>query len=152
MMRMILKKQVFFSSVLSFHTHARTHWCVSAVARCPGLGPIRAQTRTRLSALCLFFPPLAILKGHPLYLFAISPLEIKQNSRRCTAGRMTSKSTHRVLGHLLLHSLARSLALLTHSIAPHCSNRLRAPLRSFVRSLAHSLTLELMGKRFLSMK
>ena len=48
------------------------------------------------------------------------------------------KSTRRVLGYLLLHSLA-----------PHCSLRSRAPLRSFVRprtplhsfvrSLAHSL-------------
>ena len=35
--------------------------------------------------------------------------------------------------------LARSLAPLTHSLAPHCS-------------LAHSLAPELMGKRFLSMK
>ena len=33
--------------------------------------------------------------------------------------------------------LARSLALLTHSLAPPCSLRLRAPLRSLVCSLAH---------------
>ena len=45
---------------------------------------------------------------------------------------------------------ACSLAPLTQSLAPHCSLRSRAPLRSFVRSLAHSLTPELMGKRFLS--
>ena len=40
------------------------------------------------------------------------------------------------------------LAPLTHSLAPHCSLRSRAPLRSFVRSLAHSLTPALMGKWF----
>ena len=44
-------------------------------------------------------------------------------------------------------SLARSLAPLTHSLAPHCSLCSRAPLRSF----AHSLASELMGKRFMSM-
>ena len=36
-------------------------------------------------------------------------------------------------------SLARSLALHTHSPSPHCSLRSLAPLRSFVRSLARSL-------------
>ena len=45
----------------------------------------------------------------------------------------------------------RSLAPLTHSLAPHCSLRSRAPLRSFAHSLAHSLIPELMGKRFFSM-
>ena len=34
--------------------------------------------------------------------------------------------------------LARSLALLTHSLAPHCSFFLRALLRSFVYSLTYS--------------
>ena len=34
--------------------------------------------------------------------------------------------------------LIRSLAPHTHSLAPHCSLRSRAPLHSFVRSLAHS--------------
>ena len=52
------------------------------------------------------------------------------------------KSTRRVLGHLLLRSLA-PLSLLH---APHCSVHSHA--RSFVFSLAHSLTEELMGKRF----
>ena len=42
--------------------------------------------------------------------------------------------------------LARSLAPLTHSLAPHCSLRSRAPLRPFVCSLAHSLAPELIGK------
>ena len=42
--------------------------------------------------------------------------------------------------------LAPPLAPLAHSIAPHCSLRLRAPLRSFIQSLAHSLAPELMGK------
>ena len=48
--------------------------------------------------------------------------------------------------------LTRSLTPLTHSLAPHCSLRSRAPLRSFVRSLAHSLAPELMGKWFMSLK
>ena len=48
--------------------------------------------------------------------------------------------------------LAHSLAPLTHSLALHCSLRSRAPLRSVVRSLAHTLAIELMGKRFMSMK
>ena len=36
--------------------------------------------------------------------------------------------------------IARSLAPLTHSLAPHCSLRSRAPLRSFVCSLAGPFT------------
>ena len=36
--------------------------------------------------------------------------------------------------------LARSLAMHTHSLSPHCSLRLRAPLRSFGRSLARLFT------------
>ena len=39
---------------------------------------------------------------------------------------------------------------LTHSLVPHCSLRSRAPLRSFVRSLAHSVAPKLMEKRFIS--
>ena len=35
-------------------------------------------------------------------------------------------------------SFARSVAPLVHSLIPHCSLRSRAPLRSFVPSLAHS--------------
>ena len=35
--------------------------------------------------------------------------------------------------------IARSLAPLTHSLAPHCSHRSRAPLRSLVRPRAHEL-------------
>ena len=35
--------------------------------------------------------------------------------------------------------LTRSLTPLTHLLAPHCSLPSRAPLRSFIRSLAHSL-------------
>ena len=52
--------------------------------------------------------------------------------------QMTIKSTRRVQGH----SLFRSLAPLIHSLrSPHCS------LRSFVRSLARSLTPEFVGKK-----
>ena len=51
----------------------------------------------------------------------------------------------------LARPLARLLASLTNLFAPHCSLRPRAPLRSFVRSLDHLLTLELMGKRFMYM-
>ena len=47
----------------------------------------------------------------------------------------------------LTHLFAHSLAPLTHLFAPHHSHRLRAPLRSFVRLLAHSLTPKLVGKR-----
>ena len=47
--------------------------------------------------------------------------------------------------------LARSLAPLTHSLAPHSSLRSRALPRSFVRSLAHSFAPELMGKEFMFM-
>ena len=57
----------------------------------------------------------------------------EQMGQQRTVARMTMKSTRRVLGH--------SLAPLTHSLAPHCSLRSRAPLRSFVpshRSLTHS--------------
>ena len=61
---------------------------------------------------------------------------------------MTMESTHRVLGH----SLLRSLATLTLLLAPHCSLCSRAPLRSFVRSLALSLSPELLGKRFMAME
>ena len=53
----------------------------------------------------------------------------------CTLGRTTMKSVRRVLGHSLLRSLG--------PLAPH---RSRAPLRSFVRSLAHSLSMKLMRR------
>ena len=46
---------------------------------------------------------------------------------------------------------ARLLAPLIHSLALHCSLCSRTPLRSFVCSLAHSITPELMGKWFMSM-
>ena len=36
--------------------------------------------------------------------------------------------------------LASSLAMHTHSLSPHCSLRLRAPVRSFVHSLARPFT------------
>ena len=67
------------------------------------------------------------------------------------------KPTRRALSHLLLCSLAPISLLLAqrcsiHSHAPLCSAALLcAPLRSFVFSLAHSLTAELMGKIFMSM-
>ena len=44
---------------------------------------------------------------------------------------------------------ACSLAPLTRLLAPHCSLRSRAPLRSLVRSLAHSLAPELVGQRII---
>ena len=49
----------------------------------------------------------------------------------------------------LTRLFAHSLALLTHSIAPHCLLHSHAPLRSFVCSVAHLLTpeqAELVGK------
>ena len=49
---------------------------------------------------------------------------------------------------LFARPLACLLVPLTHLLAPRCS---LAPLRSFARLLAHSLTPELMGKWFLSM-
>ena len=45
-----------------------------------------------------------------------------------------------VLGHLFVHSPVCSLALLTHSLAPPYLLRSHTPLRSFIWSLAHSLT------------
>ena len=46
----------------------------------------------------------------------------------------------------LARLFAHSLVLLTHSLTPHCALHSRAPLRSLIHLLAHSLTLELMGK------
>ena len=68
----------------------------------------------------------------------------------CTVGRTNMKSPRRVLGHSLIRSLVRSQQLV-HSLAPNCSLRSGAPLRSFARSLAYSFAPELMGKRFMSM-
>ena len=48
----------------------------------------------------------------------------------------TSENRDRSNGPLA-HPFARSLTPLTNLLALHCSNRLRAPLRSFVRSLTH---------------
>ena len=45
--------------------------------------------------------------------------------------------TSRIRTVVLRHSLVRSLAPLTRSLAPDCSLRSRPPLRSLVRSLAH---------------
>ena len=47
----------------------------------------------------------------------------------------------------LARPLTRSLAPLTRLLAPHCSLCSRAPLRSLFRSLAHSLTPELMHRK-----
>ena len=47
-------------------------------------------------------------------------------------GRQQPRIQIEVLGH----SVVRSLAPLTHSLAPDCSIRSRPPLRSLVRSLA----------------
>ena len=41
---------------------------------------------------------------------------------------------------------AHAIALLTHSLAPDCLLRLRAPLHPFFCSVAHTLTPELVGK------
>ena len=82
--------------------------------------------------------------------YVLRKAKFEKHGRR-TVGRMTMKSTRGVMGHSLLRLLV-SLAPLTHSLAPHCSLRSRAPLRSFVCSLAYSLTPELMGKRFLFME
>ena len=38
---------------------------------------------------------------------------------------------------LRTHRITPQLALLTHFLAPQCSHRLRAPLRSLVRALVH---------------
>ena len=62
---------------------------------------------------------------------------------------MTLKSTHRVLGHSLVRSLV-------HRTFIRCLRTTRFRFRfrcahSFVRSLAHSLAPEPMGKRFLSL-
>ena len=54
---------------------------------------------------------------------------------RYTLGRMTMKSTCRVLGH--------SLAPLAHSLAPHCSLRSRA--RSLAHSVAHGKAINVYG-------
>ena len=63
-----------------------------------------------------------------------------------TAQRLRTSRDQDVNNEPLARLLTRTLAQLTHSLDPHCSLRLRAPLRSFARSLAHSLTPELMGK------
>ena len=44
------------------------------------------------------------------------------------------------------HPLASSLAPLTRSLAPHCSLRSHAPLRSLAHLLAHSLAHKLVGQ------
>ena len=70
-------------------------------------------------------------------------------SIHCTVGRMTVKSTCRVLGHLLIRSLVRShrslIRLLRTAPSAH------APLRSFVNLFTHSFAPEIMGKSFISM-
>ena len=53
-------------------------------------------------------------------------------SRRRTVGRMTMKSTHRILGHSLLCSLVRLLRTACYARAVRCAH-------SFARSLTHSL-------------
>ena len=66
-----------------------------------------------------------------------------------TLGWMTMDSTHRVLGHLLDRLLVRlHCSILTHFLTLHCLLHLRALLISFIWSLAHSLTLQLVGKSF----
>ena len=59
-----------------------------------------------------------------------------------TMGKMTIKSTHRVLGHSLVRSHIRFLCTARFARALSCAHL-------FARSPTHSLAPELMGKRFL---
>ena len=74
--------------------------------------------------------------SHFIFIFTRAP-HSPDCSYHSTVGRMTMKSTRRVLDHSLAHLLARSLAPLTYSLASHCSLRSRAPLRSLTHSRAH---------------
>ena len=70
-------------------------------------------------------------------------------SNHRTVGQNCMKSTRTMLGHSLVCSLIHSLVHSHRSLiryAPHCSLCSRAPLRSFVRSLAHSLAPKLVGQ------
>ena len=71
-----------------------------------------------------------------------------------TLGRMFTTLTHRALDHSLLvwPFTLRLFARTANSLLTHCSLHSRTPLRSFVRSLARSLTPERMEKGFLSME
>ena len=87
--------------------------------------------------------------GTPRSLFSFSRTRMQQvhtcadtHTRTLSGGGFLIPAAHcgpeqpkiqtKVLGHLL-----RSLAPLTHSLAPHYSLRLRAALQSLARSLAH---------------
>ena len=64
---------------------------------------------------------------------------VRANER--TEERMAQYSTRRFHSHWTqcgTRLVSRLLAPLTHSLAPHCTLCLRAPLRSFFRSLTHS--------------
>ena len=98
--------------------------------------------QTFYTALHSTFPQTLVFLSPSLSFW--NHLFLGTNSQRfhchqSTVGRMTIKSTHRVLGHSLLRSY--SLAPHTHSLSLH----------SFICSLVHSLAPELMGKGFLSM-
>ena len=75
-----------------------------------------------------------------------SKINCRQGSSEASA-RWARKAKNRdVSTGPLACPFARSLAPLTRLLAPHCSLRSRAPLRSLVRSLAHSLAPELVGQ------
>jgi len=61
----------------------------------------------------------------------------RSNCVKMRHGTMVNNSQKYMWTEVLGHSLVRSLAPLTRSLAPDCSLRSRPPLRSLVRSLAH---------------
>ena len=89
-----------------------------------------------------------------LAIFRAAIREFHWHEGTNTTHSFTTNQLHYIkISHSPIASpLARSLTPLTHSLAPHCSLRSRAPLRSITFSLAYSLAPELMGKKFLSMK
>ena len=87
------------------------------------------------------------LQSRPSNCLCGSPDPSIQASKRCTVGKMTMKSTRRVLGHLLLRLLLLSHRSLICLLRTAC---FALALRC-AHSLARSLTPELMRKRSLSM-
>ena len=91
---------------------------------------LHASLFASLHAFCPSFTAIRIASAFPPSIYAL---------HLCGNRSTTIKNMQQSRRTGFAHPFACSLAPLNHSLAPHYSFRSQAPLRSFVRSLAHSL-------------
>ena len=92
----------------------------------------------RFSSIVDLSPGLGLVKSLPISPFLRAQLRLFHSVACQRAQWFRTAKNRDVSSGTLARPFACLLAPLTHLLAPHCSLRLRAPRRSFVRSLTHS--------------